>query len=97
MVRNGRGRDDQAFRRAAAQLRREAPAVCCGCGKEIDLSLPHTDPWSWTADHEPDIATLLAMDLDPSDITYLRPMHRRCNSAKGKRRPKPRPNVSRRW
>src|SRR5688500_14345213 len=97
MVRSGPGRDSPAYRQARAQLRREAPPICAGCGKEINKDLPKEDPMSWTADHEPDIATLITLGLDPDSIDHLRPMHRKCNGSKGNRRPKPPLNVSRVW
>lgn len=97
MVSTGPGRDTKAYVRACAQLRREAPPICAGCGRMIDLTLPHTDRWSWTADHEPDIETLIANGMDPDAIEHLRPMHRSCNSRKGNRPAKPPPNVSRIW
>lgn len=55
--------------------------TCWGCWREIDPSLPPTDPWSFQVDHDPP----LSRGGVKLDITKARPMHFRCNAAKGAR------------
>ncbi|WP_119728347.1 HNH endonuclease signature motif containing protein [Thermomonospora amylolytica] len=95
MAATSRRRDGRRYRTAVAQLRAEAPWVCWLCGKPIDPQLTAIDPQhrlAWTADHvEP-----YSLDGEP-DLANLRPAHRGCNSRRGNRAPRPRPNASRRW
>lgn len=91
------GRSDQPWRRATARLRREAPPICHVCGRDIDLTLHHTDPWSWTADHVVPLVVLRATGGDPCDPVNLRPAHRRCNSIKGAGASPIPVTASRRW
>lgn len=55
--------------------RRQEP--CHLCGEEIDYSLPHTDPMSFTVDHVTPLARGGTDTLDNS-----RASHRACNRAK---------------
>lgn len=75
----------RAFRRSAKALRNRVAhegLPCAWCGKPIDLTLPPTDPMSFTADHPQAIAAGGRLAGQ-----QLQPMHRRCNSAKGDAQP----------
>lgn len=83
------GRHGRPWRRARAQLfglppftEAARPDVCWICGHAVT-----TD-----ADHDPPLVVLLALDLDPCDLQYLRRAHgsrccptcgRKCNQEKG--------------
>jgi hypothetical protein len=84
-IRNGVGH--RAYRRKQAALKRRTARenLPCGygspsgwgCGQSIDTTLPATDRWSFTADHDEALGNggkLLGQ--------VLVPMHRRCNSLK---------------
>ena len=79
------GHGHRAFRRSAKTLRNRVATdnlPCAWCGKPIDLTLPATDPMSFTADHPHAIAhggRLAGQQLQP--------MHRRCNSQKSDSKP----------
>lgn len=91
-----RGRSGRPLQRLKAILKSEGANVCWICGRAIDLELSKLDPnhrEAWTLDHE----RPLSLGGDPLDITNAREAHRRCNSARGNRPPKPPVNASRRW
>lgn len=67
--------------------------VCWLCGYTIDIALPRTHRMSATVDHVIPRAVAPHLALDPSN---LRPAHRACNSAKGKRQSTP-SNNTRDW
>ncbi|MBF0809178.1 HNH endonuclease [Rothia nasimurium] len=67
---------------------------CWLCGKPIDLELPSTHPMSFTADHVDAIANGGKL------LGELRPAHRSCNSARGRKRTREQikpPKTSRTW
>lgn len=70
------GRNLRAYRRKAARVRRSS-TICSLCGKQIDHTLPATDPMSATADH---LHPLAAGGHILGDMYVA---HRRCNSEKG--------------
>lgn len=75
--------NDHAYLKRTRALRAavEAQGLPCHlCGQPIDLTLPHTHPLSFTADHITPLAT--GGHLHGT----LAPAHRTCNSARGKRR-----------
>lgn len=62
------------------RLRDTLPPICSWCGEWIDISLPHTNPMSWTTDHTVALA-------DGGDLYGPRTMcHRKCNSQKERAR-----------
>lgn len=76
------GRNNSRYVKDNHRLRATAPPYCSGpwgCGEYIDRTLPPTDPMSWTSDH----ITALG---NGGDLYGPRvPMHRSCNTRKGKR------------
>ena len=62
--------------RHRARIRRDAPA-CHICGKPIDYTLPHLDPWSFVIDH----VKPLAKGGDDT-LANIKAAHRECNSKK---------------
>lgn len=62
--------------RDRARIARDKPA-CHICGKAIDYTLPHLDPWSFVVDHVKPLAKGGA-DL----ISNKKAAHRECNSKK---------------
>ena len=59
-----------------ARIRRDEPS-CHICGKPIDYTLPHLDPWSFVVDH------VVALKNGGSDsIENKAAAHRECNSKK---------------
>ena len=68
---------DSALRfKHRARIARDKPA-CHICGKPIDYSLPHLDPWSFVVDHVVPLAKGGADTLDNKKAA-----HRECNSKK---------------
>jgi hypothetical protein len=62
------------------RLRDSLPPVCSWCGDPVDVTLPPTDPMSWTTDHTVALA-------DGGDLYGERTLcHRRCNSKKERAR-----------
>lgn len=91
-----RGRSGRPLTRLKTKLKHEGSNQCWLCGKPIDMQLTAIDPnhkLAWTLDH----ARPLSLGGDPLDITNAREAHRKCNSARGNRTPKPPTNASRRW
>ncbi|MBD2900769.1 hypothetical protein amrb99_97780 [Actinomadura sp. RB99] len=92
------GRKGRRWRRARAEIL-STSTVCWLCGHD----------GAGDADHEPPLAELLALGLDPDDPAHLRPAHgaysrcptcgQCCNQVKGKGdRPRvARPSTSRDW
>nr|DAS87252.1 MAG TPA: restriction endonuclease [Caudoviricetes sp.] len=75
--------NDHYYRASTQQLREHVEktgAPCHLCGQPIDLSLPYTHPMSFTADHIDAIGT--GGNLHGTILQA----HRKCNSARGKRR-----------
>ena len=62
--------------RHRARIRRDEPA-CHICGKPIDYTLPHLDPWSFVIDH----VKPLAKGGDDT-LANIKAAHRECNSKK---------------
>lgn len=62
--------------RDRARIARDKPA-CHICGKAIDYTLPHLDPWSYVLDH----VRPLAKGGDDR-ISNKKAAHRECNSKK---------------
>ena len=62
--------------RHRARIRRDEPG-CHICGKAIDYTLPHLDPWSFVVDH----VTPLAKGGSDA-LTNKKAAHRECNSKK---------------
>jgi 5-methylcytosine-specific restriction endonuclease McrA len=59
-----------------ARIARDKPA-CHICGKAIDYTLPHLDPWSFVLDH------VKPLKLGGSDtLENKKAAHRECNSKK---------------
>lgn len=59
-----------------ARVARDKPA-CHICGKAIDYSLPHLDPWSFVLDH------VVALKNGGADtLENKKAAHRECNSKK---------------
>ncbi|WP_431941667.1 HNH endonuclease signature motif containing protein [Nocardia grenadensis] len=73
-----RGLDDRQYRKATKRLRARSQ-TCWICGKPIDVSLPWTDPLSWTADH------IVPRSKGGHLLGEMRAAHRRCNSSRGNR------------
>ncbi|MFE6305024.1 HNH endonuclease [Nocardiopsis sp. NPDC057823] len=91
-----RGRSGRPLQRLKAWLKDEGTNTCWLCGRPIDMVLTAADPnhrEAWTLDHR----VPLSRGGDPLDPANAREAHRRCNSARGNREPRPRPNASRRW
>jgi 5-methylcytosine-specific restriction endonuclease McrA len=74
------GRRGGRWDKTVAAVKATMPAVCWICAKDIDLSLHHHGPMSYTVDH----VVPLSAGGDPYDLSNLRPAHKRCNSRKGK-------------
>ncbi|WP_425297046.1 HNH endonuclease [Nocardia brasiliensis] len=70
------GLDSRAYRKARDRLRRLSQ-TCHLCGKPIDVSLPHTDRMSWTADH------ITPRSLGGHILGEMKAAHRSCNSRRG--------------
>jgi 5-methylcytosine-specific restriction endonuclease McrA len=72
------GRTGRPYRRLVENVKRRG-APCIVCGKPIDLTLPATDPLSFTLEH---IQPLRygGHPLDPSNAAGS---HRLCNGRKG--------------
>lgn len=68
---------DSALRfKHRARIARDQPA-CHICGKAIDYTLPHLDPWSFVVDH------VVALKNGGSDtLDNKKAAHRECNSKK---------------
>lgn len=80
MTNNEAQDNDYQYRLMRAKLR-SIPGhdICHICDEKIDMSLPYTDKWSWTADH------VQSRDVG-GDVTSLANMlsaHRSCNSKRG--------------
>lgn len=69
---------DMAYRRAKAAVAKHLPIPCALCGQPI-THLGH-DRWSLTFDHIVSVA-----DGGTNDLSNLRPAHKSCNSARGRR------------
>lgn len=89
--------DNRTYRKRTSALKAHVKRTgepCWLCGKPIDLNLPYTHPMSFTADHVDAIANGGKL------LGELRPAHRSCNSARGRKRTheqiKP-PTTSRNW
>ena len=76
-----KGRSDKRWLDLTKRLRAELDPICRICGELIDLTLHHTDKWSWTLDHIRELDT----GVDPYDESNLLPAHRSCNSSRGAR------------
>jgi 5-methylcytosine-specific restriction endonuclease McrA len=87
-----RGLDDRQYRKATARLRARSQ-VCWICGNPIDVSLPWTDKWSWTADH------VVPRSKGGHLLGEMRAAHRACNSSRGNREVAPSAQLptSRQW
>lgn len=86
------GRKGRPWARIVRQLK-QTSNVCWLCGHPIDLALPATDPWSFTADH---VAPRSAGGA--ASLANVRPAHRRCNSRRGDRADwRPPMRTSRTW
>lgn len=72
------GLDSRAYRKATARLRARSQ-VCHICGNPIDVTLPYTDPMSWTADH------IIPRSKGGHLLGEMKAAHRRCNSRRGNR------------
>lgn len=59
-----------------ARIAKDQPA-CHICGKAIDYTLPHLDPWSFVVDHVKPLAKGGSDTLDNKKAA-----HRECNSKK---------------
>lgn len=71
----------EAYRRKAKQLRHRTQKhnlPCAWCGQPFDWTLPPTHRMAFTADHQEAIANGGKL------LGQLQPMHRFCNSSKGK-------------
>ncbi|MFQ6230770.1 HNH endonuclease signature motif containing protein [Nocardia sp. NPDC002869] len=88
----GRGLDDRTYRKATKQLRARSQ-TCWICGGRIDVSLPYTDPESWTADH------VVPRSKGGHLLGEMRAAHRRCNSKRGNKEIAPSAQLptSRQW
>ncbi|WP_218008899.1 HNH endonuclease [Nocardia jiangxiensis] len=75
------------------RLKATLAPVCHICGAEIDLSLPGTAKWGWTADHVQPRHLAPHRIYDPSNI---RPAHRDCNEKRGGHYEQ-NVNISRKW
>lgn len=70
------GRNSRRYVRNNRALRDNLPPYCSWCSEYIDLTLPRTDPRSWTTDHTVALA-------EGGDLYGERTLaHRACNSAK---------------
>lgn len=98
MVAKNAGRSGRNWAKVVALVRSEMPWVCYVCRKPILKHLDHrTDPMGHTVDHDPPRKVLLELGLDPEDLRYLKPAHRRCNSRKGTGEVPIPPKASRVW
>lgn len=70
------GRDQRAYRRKAARLKREG-GDCAICGQPIDPDLYYTHGQSFTADH------IIPLSQGGDLHGALQPAHRSCNSQRG--------------
>ncbi|WP_416382337.1 HNH endonuclease [Nocardia transvalensis] len=75
---SNKGLNHRAYVRATKKLRKESQ-VCWICGQPIDVTLPHTDRMSWTADH------VTPRSLGGHLLGELRAAHRACNASRGNR------------
>jgi 5-methylcytosine-specific restriction endonuclease McrA len=78
-----RGRNGFEWRKVREQLKQTPGSNICqhpDCGKEIDMTLHSNHPMSWTADH----IIPLSDGGNPTALSNLRPMHRSCNSKRGR-------------
>lgn len=69
-------RDSANRHRMRARIKRDQPA-CHICGKAIDYTLPHLDPWSFVIDH---VVPLAKGGQDM--LSNVKAAHRECNSKK---------------
>ncbi|MFK0002547.1 HNH endonuclease [Paenarthrobacter sp. NPDC090522] len=69
-------RDSANRHRMRARIKRDQPA-CHICGKAIDYTLPHLDPWSFVIDH---VVPLAKGGADA--MGNVKAAHRQCNSKK---------------
>lgn len=88
----GNPRNGRRYRRLVAQLK-ALGAPCARCGHNIDPNLDARHPMSFTLDHIVPLSKGGSL-LDPANA---RPMHRRCNSARGNRTAPQPLKTSRRW
>jgi 5-methylcytosine-specific restriction endonuclease McrA len=79
------GRTTARFRKLAAALRRERRR-CWLCGQPINYEAGRQDDDSFTVDH---IVPLSIAPDRAEDYTNFAAAHRRCNSARGARDPRP--------
>jgi hypothetical protein len=84
---------DYAWAKLRERLLRDAQ-VCHLCGRALDHDAPPRSPWSPSLDHI--ISVKATRTLDPAtrerlrlDPANLRPVHYRCNSARGAGRVRP--------
>lgn len=72
---------DAEYEANRAILRATAPPVCIRCHLPIDLALPGTHPYGWSADHYP-----IPLSRGGSNaLTNLQPAHNRCNNSRNNR------------
>lgn len=88
----GNPRNGRPYRRLVAQLK-ALGLPCARCGHNIDPTLDARHPMSFTLDHITPLSRGGSL-LDPANA---RPMHRRCNSARGNRTGPQPLKTSRRW
>lgn len=70
------GRNNSRYVKDNHRLRDSLPPYCTWCGEYVDVTLPRTDPRSWTTDHTVALA-------EGGDLYGERTLaHRACNSAK---------------
>lgn len=68
----------RTYRKHTKKLRKSRDThICWICGDIIDMSLPHTNRMSFTADH------VDPTSLGGSLLGEIRPAHRSCNSRRG--------------
>lgn len=79
------GRTTHTFRRLAATLRSEQ-RPCWLCGQDIDYEAERDDPDSFTVDHIHPLSTHPHL---AEDYANLAAAHKRCNSARGNKAPRP--------
>lgn len=85
------GRNNRAYVRNNRAVRDSLPPVCSWCGQKVDLTLPPTDPMSWTTDHTIELA-------QGGDLYGERTLqHRRCNSEKHVSATRPAPVTTENW
>lgn len=68
---------DAEYERNRDTLRRTAPPICHRCRRPIDLTLPASDPMSWTADH-----VIPLSRGGTNHLSNLAPAHAVCNNSK---------------